>query len=541
MREVQAGRIRGPLKEKPYPVASCNPLGLVPKKDDLGNDLSLVNPEEESSWQLITHLSYPRGASVNSNIPKENCTVNYTMFDQAVEMVASQGVGAYMAKVDLKSAFRQIPIHPLDHPLLCMYVQKYYFVDQCLPFGLASSCKIFEAFSSAFEWIIRQNITSLQILHYLDDFFSCKATKIACNYQVQVVHRVAQQLGIPIADDKTVWATTALTFLGLGVDSVNQRIYIPPVKLQRLLEKLAMIINGKNPTARVISSLAGSLSFYCRAVPPGRPFIRRLYGAIAGMPLYHHVTMTGQMRRDLKVWWAFLSVTEVSSSKHFMSFDPAPSQVSGLSTDALSEVGFGCYFRGAWCQARWDHDLMRTLNLGIVWEELFAVLVAITIWGSQLQNQTILVDCDNLPVVYMVNDLTTRSTTCMPLVRLLTFQMLRHNLVVKARHLSSEENSVADALSRFDESTFFQLVGQEADVLLVSLPESPRPISKTILDNWRQLHGQNRLMRYIKQPGIGIRFCLTSFLSSWPVSMTPVIAYCTWFHSWPWLDFRTKL
>ena len=44
-----------------------------------------------------------------------------------------------MAKTDLKSAFRLIPIHPDDWNLLGIYWQSQYYVDMYLPLGLRST------------------------------------------------------------------------------------------------------------------------------------------------------------------------------------------------------------------------------------------------------------------------------------------------------------------------------------------------------------------------------------------------------------------
>ena len=47
----------------------------------------------------------------------------------AIRILQSLGRGAFMAKTDLKSAFRLIPIHPDDWNLLGIYWQSQYYVD----------------------------------------------------------------------------------------------------------------------------------------------------------------------------------------------------------------------------------------------------------------------------------------------------------------------------------------------------------------------------------------------------------------------------
>ena len=57
--------------------------------------------------------------------------------------------------MDIKSAYRLIPVHPQDRPLLGMCWDKRVFVDNALPFGLRSAPKIFNAVADALEWIIK--------------------------------------------------------------------------------------------------------------------------------------------------------------------------------------------------------------------------------------------------------------------------------------------------------------------------------------------------------------------------------------------------
>ena len=50
-------------------------------------------------------------------------------FDDAVELVARAGPGALLAKADIKSAFRLMPISPRDFELLGIELENKYYVD----------------------------------------------------------------------------------------------------------------------------------------------------------------------------------------------------------------------------------------------------------------------------------------------------------------------------------------------------------------------------------------------------------------------------
>ena len=51
-----------------------------------------------------------------------------------------------MAKFDIKSAYRILPIHPSERFLFGMHGKRQFFIDLCLAFGLRSASKIFNDF-----------------------------------------------------------------------------------------------------------------------------------------------------------------------------------------------------------------------------------------------------------------------------------------------------------------------------------------------------------------------------------------------------------
>jgi len=114
--EREAGRIVGPFSIPPFQNFCCSPLGIVPKKDP-------------SKFRLIHHLSYPPGSSVNDCIPEVCSSVHYASINDAISVIKRKGAGCFMAKTDIKSAFRIIPIHPSDFALLGMKWQNSYSVN----------------------------------------------------------------------------------------------------------------------------------------------------------------------------------------------------------------------------------------------------------------------------------------------------------------------------------------------------------------------------------------------------------------------------
>ena len=156
--ECQMGRIMGPFISMPVPELHVNRFGVIPKKSQPGK------------WHLIVDLSAPKGHSVNDGISEAVCSLRYPFFDLATRLLLDHGPGAAMSKLDIKEAYRMVPVHPADWVLLGMRWQGAYFVDTRLPFGLRSAPKIFTAIADALQWILLQRGIQ-NLIHYLDDFF----------------------------------------------------------------------------------------------------------------------------------------------------------------------------------------------------------------------------------------------------------------------------------------------------------------------------------------------------------------------------------
>ena len=451
--EANLGRVAGPFSEPPIKNLVISPIGLVPKSTP-------------GQFRLIFDLSYPRGASINSNIPKEFSSVCYTHFDEVTKMVRRQGQGSYLFKVDIKSAFRLLPIHPDDFALLGMEFSGKYYVDKCLPFGLSISCSLFEKFSSFLEWYVKDSTKSEDLIHYLDDFCGCNCSHDKAKSILDKTLNAFDELGVPVADDKVEGPTTIIKFLGLEVNTEEMLIKLPMDKLLDLRSCIDEILKMESKKIKLkhLQSLIGKLNFACRAIVPGRAFCRRLIDATIGISQpYHRVRVTKGMIKDLRVWQSFLKNHNGAS---MMICDMSEAQLD-LFTDAAGSIGFGAYFNGHWTNGQWPKTLQ---NENITFKELFPIVLALFLWGKSFANQKINFHCDNLAVVMMVNKQSAKDKPCMHLIRILVELCLENNVVFKAKHIPGLNNEIADALSRFQFQRF-KILSPQADKERTPIPD----------------------------------------------------------------------
>lgn len=105
-------------------------------------------PKSSGSIRLIHDLSRPR-MGVNQFVSESSCS--YNTVDMATALMRP---GCYLCKVDLKSAYRSVPIHPrkyaytgLGWTFLGDSIPTYMY-DTKLPFGSRKACMIFSAISN---------------------------------------------------------------------------------------------------------------------------------------------------------------------------------------------------------------------------------------------------------------------------------------------------------------------------------------------------------------------------------------------------------
>ena len=148
-----------------------------------------------------------------------------------VKRILALGPGTLLAKIDVESAFRNIPIHPHDCHLLGMLWGGCLYVDTTLPFGLRSAPKTFNAVADALQWIaIHRGVSYLD--HFLDDFITeCERNRALLVYTCRI-------LNIPLAFTKQEGPAVCLIFLGIVLDTVKLELRLPSEKLKRLQKTL---------------------------------------------------------------------------------------------------------------------------------------------------------------------------------------------------------------------------------------------------------------------------------------------------------------
>ena len=483
IKEVRLGRVAGPFNENPYK-DECyiqSPIGLVPKSG--------------GQTRLIFHLSYnfgifPEDMSMNCYTPDDECKVKYRDLNYAIraslhilqnrevlQAMDEDQMILFYSKSDLRAAFRILPILPAHRRFLLYKARNpltgkfAFFAEKSLPFGASISCRRFQDFSDSLKHII-EFITGrvYTVTNYLDDFLFIEETENRCNHLVRRFISMCEYINCPIAFEKTEWASCRVVFLGILIDGKSKHLAIPVEKVGKALDQLNWAIDKKKVTIKFIQRLTGILNFLNKAIVPGRAFTRGMYqklkttdGNNQALKHYHHVNLGFDFIQDCRVWKCFLTNPNLSSviNRPFVDIELYGDKVTlEMYTDATlnPSLGYGGFFNGRWFLQRWNHDFIVKCKPSIAFLELYGVAAAIFTWGRlpQLCNARVAIYCDNESVKYMINGHVSTCAQSRKILRLVALDNMRYNRRVFIKHVKTEVNTLADALSRFQMSRFWK-------------------------------------------------------------------------------------
>jgi hypothetical protein len=430
-KELEAGRLAGPFILPPLKYFRVSPLGLVPKK-------------QPGDFRMIHHLSFPNGTSVNDGILDIETSVPYATVDDAIRIIKQAGPGCFLAKTDIKNAFRIIPINPADYHLLGIKWRESYYYDRAMPMGCSSSCRTFETFSTAVEWIARD---------LLDDFLIISSIYFVCKAHLDLFIIICDFLGIPIAPDKTFGPSTTLTFAGIELDSLKWEARLPTDKIEKCIQCIANFLTRKKVTLKELQSLIGLLNFACSVVTPGCAFLRRLIDLIRGISQPHFfIRLNRNVKGGLCIWQTFLS--SFNGRSLFLDDTWSNNHKLNLYTDASGAIGFGALFGREWCYGKWPENW---LKYSIAMLEFYPIVLSLCLWGHRMRNQCVLFFTDNESLVSVINKQTSKDSDLMTFVRTMVLVCLQNNILFKAKHIAGSRNVLADSLSRFQVQKFLQL------------------------------------------------------------------------------------
>ena len=293
-KECRLGALLGPFKVPPFsPWSHCSPLMTRPKST-------------AGKRRIIVDLSYPRGKSVNTGIPRREFlgkVQTYTL--PTVSMVGDRlrtlGTNSHIWSADISRAYRQLRADPLAVPLYGITYEDRLYVDIALPFGCRSSGASCVRVTSAILWILHK--MGYNGLAYVDDFIGVEESFLQAQKAFDAFINLCNRLGIMLATDKCHPPSLQLIWLGFYIDARAMTIAIPVDKLDAVIKDAEKWLHRPRASKKALQQLVGRLVHICSCVQHGRRFITRILKALSDAHYFPQVEVTDDLIRDIK-WFS---------------------------------------------------------------------------------------------------------------------------------------------------------------------------------------------------------------------------------------------
>ena len=153
-------------------------------------------PKDADDVRVIHDLSRPDGGV---NKWALDTSVTYTSIDKVTEQITE---GSYLATVDLRAAYRSIPINPSCYDLTGIMwkfegdLDASYLFDSRLPFGASKSCAVFQSVTDSVSRIMGRK--GYRVYAYLDDMICVGVSQVDCQACFDTLIRLIEDLGLVV-------------------------------------------------------------------------------------------------------------------------------------------------------------------------------------------------------------------------------------------------------------------------------------------------------------------------------------------------------
>lgn len=441
-KEIQKGSTIGPFPRPPF----AAPIGKSP--------LATRNKRNSKEKRVISDYSWPLHNSINDQISKLEYMgslmhLAYPNVDVLAKRTAEIGTSARMWKKDLSRWFKQIYLSYEDVPLQGFVWKNKWYFDLTLTMGCRTAPYIAMRCSLAFKYI--HNEMGYFLVAYCDDFSGVEDGEELATRSFNTFGSMIRDLRVEEAVEKSVAPAPVIVFLGTGIDAINQVIFVVPERIIEIRYELEQWRFKTWCTRNQLESIIGKLQFCSNCVRMGRIFICRLLNALRTMKRNKFYIISPEVRADLRWWWNFLpyfKATYILWPEEFK----LPGEI--LQTDS-SKKAIGVVCRKNYFSARFP-EWMQAEQRNIADLEFLAILVSLKKWTKILAGKSIVLRCDNMSMVEVINSGKAKNRFLQHGLRELAMICCLNSIKIRCQHILGKFNYLPDLLSRWFHSAEYR-------------------------------------------------------------------------------------
>ena len=410
-------------------------LKKVPHVTDEFISTVFLRPKPDNTHRMILNLKLLNGFVEYKHFKMEHLN----------NAILSMTPDCYMGSIDLQDAYYTVPMDESCKKFMRFVWRGDVMEYQSLAFGLSSAPRLFtKLMKPIFAKLRGEGYVSVA---YIDDSYLQGTTIKECKDNIDATFALLTKLGFVVNIQKSeLEPKQQITFLGFILNSQNMTVRVTEKKSKKLRQKISDLQAIANPSIRQVSEVIGLMVAYSIAVPHGRLFAITLERAKIQALKYSRgnfeakMSLTQRAYEDMNWWHDNISVISAPVRR-------APPEIE-MFTDASLTVGWGAVLLNTRTGGNWSAtDLLKYEHINQL--ELFAVLLALKSFISQLQNKHVKLHIDNTTAVACINHFgSTRSEKCNEITRDIWMLAIKHDMWLTSVHIKGTRNISADMESR---------------------------------------------------------------------------------------------
>ena len=328
-----------------------------------------------------------------------NDFVQLTSFkmETVASVLLSVREGDFLASLDLKDAYFQIPIHGSSRKLLRFMSEGTVYQFKALCFGLSTAPQVFtRVFAAVSAWAHSHGI---RLLRYLDDWLVLSSSEKKAKESIRELLSLCHTLGIVINEKKSdLVPSQSAKYLSMTIDTGAGKVFPSLARVEKFLTVAERFCSMQSPPAQLWQVILSHLASLERLVPHGRLRMRslqwhlKMHWSPESDPPSLPVALPEEVRRDLS-WWMVRDHLLVG-----VRFGtPAPDL--HLYSDASSS-GWGAHLLDQNVSGVWSAQ-EKLLHINLL--EMKALFLGLQAFQEVVAGHHVTAMCDNSTVVAYVN------------------------------------------------------------------------------------------------------------------------------------------
>ena len=165
----------------------------------------------------------------------------------------------FLASIDLKDAYFQIPVHPSSRNLLRFVSNGTVYQFRALCFRLSTAPQVFtRVFAAVSSWAHSRGV---RLLRYLDDWLILSSWEAKTRQHMNQLLVHCRSLTIVINNEKSdLSPARSVEYLGMIVDTVSARVFPTKTRIQKFLSLATKFLSHISTSARLWQVLLGHMS-----------------------------------------------------------------------------------------------------------------------------------------------------------------------------------------------------------------------------------------------------------------------------------------